>query len=176
MEAAKFIELQYLTLRKEIETSKSNMFNLAIGGGTAVPIAQYVAYTYSIGTITLALPLIVVVLVLLFLSENHAVMRAGTYILQEIEPSIVGVRGWETWLSASAATAGTRTVDKLVVFAFAVLASSYFLVSAVLAAQYAQKEFGQQVQYLVAGGYLGVGIVLAFMIYQQSRTSTTAKP
>ena len=175
MDTAKFMELQFLTLRREIETSKANMYKLAIGGGTAVPVAQYVAHTYSIGTITLALPLIVVVLVLLFLSENHAVMRAGTYILQEIEPNISGVKGWETWLSGSAATAGTRTVDKLVVFAFAVLASSYFLVSVVLAAKYAHQEFGQQGQYLVAGGYLGVGIVLAFMIYQQSRTGTTAK-
>lgn len=175
METGKFIELQYLTLRKEIEYSKANMFKLAIGGGTAVPIAQYFAHTYAIGEITLALPLMVVVLVLLFLAENHAVMRAGTYILQEIEPRILGIKGWETWLSLASGNVGTRTVDKLVVIAFSVLASSYFLVSVVLAVRYANEEFGGHWIYLVSGSYLGVGLILAFVIYQQARTNTSIK-
>lgn len=88
IDPGKFVELEYASLRKEIETSKANMFKLAVGGSAVIPAAQSVAASYSIGAITLALPLVVVVLVLLFLAENHAVMRAGTYILQEIEPKI----------------------------------------------------------------------------------------
>ena len=67
----RFLELQYSTLRKEIETAKSNMFKLVVGGAAVIPAAQSLANTYSIGAITLALPLIVVVLVLLFLTENR---------------------------------------------------------------------------------------------------------
>lgn len=168
----RFLELQYVTLRKEIEASKSNMFKLVVGGSAVIPAAQSLANTYAIGAITLALPLIVVVLVLLFLAENHAMMRAGTYILEEIEPNIEGVTGWETWLSSAKGNIGKRTVDKLLVFAFSILAASYFMVSVVLAARHALQEFGQQGQYLISGAYIGVGIVLVFILYSQAKTDT----
>ena len=170
----RFLELQYSTLRKEIETAKSNMFKLVVGGAAVIPAAQSLANTYSIGAITLALPLIVVVLVLLFLTENHSIMRAGTYILEQIEPKAEGVIGWETWLNSTMGSGGKRTVDKLLVFAFAVLAASYFMVSVVLAARYALQEFGLQGQYLVGGAYLGIGVVLVFVLYSQAQTDTKA--
>lgn len=172
IDPSKFIELEYATLRKEIETSKANMFNLAVGGSAVIPAAQSVADSYSIGVITLALPLVVVVLVLLFLAENHSMMRAGTYILQEIETKVEGVKGWETWLNSAQANIGTRTVDKLLIFAFSVLAASYFIVSVVLAARYALKEFGQQGQYLIGGIYVFLGAGLSFFLYSQARTDT----
>ena len=170
----RFIELEYLTLRKEIETAKSNMFKLVVGGAAVIPAAQSFANTYSIGSITLALPLIVVVLVLLFLTENHSIMRAGTYILDQIEPNVEGATGWETWLNSAKGGAGKRTVDKLLIFAFALLAASYFMVSVVLATRHALQEFGQQGQYLIGGAYLGIGVVLVFVLYSQAQTDTKA--
>lgn len=170
----KFIELQYTTLRKEIETSKTNMFQLIVGGAAVIPAAQSLANTYSIGIVTLALPLIVVVLVLLFLTENHSMMRAGAYILEHIEPHIPDVVGWETWLNSNKGTSGKRTVDKLLVFSFAVLASCYFIVSVVLAARHALHEFGHRGQYLTSGIYIGIGIVLMFVLYSQAQTNTVA--
>jgi hypothetical protein len=174
IDQSKFVELEYATLRKEIETSKANMFKLAVGGSAVIPAAQSVADSYSIGVITLALPLVVVVLVLLFLVENHSMMRAGTYILQEIEPKIDGVKGWETWLNSVQMGSGTRTVDKLLVFAFSVLAASYFIVSVVLAARFALREFGQQGQYVVGGIYVLLGAALSFALYSQAQTDTKA--
>jgi uncharacterized membrane protein len=170
----KFLELEYQTLRHEIEKSKENMFKLVVGGAAVVPAAQSLASTYNIGAITIALPLIVVVLVLLFLSENHSMMRAGTYILEIIEPSIEGDGGWETWLS-SKQNSETRTVDKMLIFAFAVLASCYFIVSVVLAVRHALAEFGKHGQYMLGGAYLAVGVVLAFYLYSQARTNTQGK-
>lgn len=170
----RFLELEYLTLRKEIETAKSNLFKLVVGGAAVIPTAQSLANTYSIGAITLALPLIVVVLVLLFLTENHSMMRAGTYILEQIEPNVEGVTGWETWLNSAHGGVGKRTVDKMLIFAFAVLAASYFMVSVVLAARHAHQEFGQQGQYLFGGAYLGIGVVLVFVLYSQAQTDTKA--
>ena len=131
-----------------------------VGGAAVVPAAQSLASTYNIGAVTIALPLIVVVLVLLFLAENHSMMRAGTYILEQIEPSVIGDAGWETWLNSSKHSTGTRTVDKMVIFAFAVLASCYFVVSVVLAVRHALAEFGQKGQYMLGVVYLGVGLIL----------------
>lgn len=161
IDPGKFFELEYATLRKEIETSKANMFKLAVGGSAVIPAAQSVADSYSIGVVTLALPL-----------ENHAVMRAGTYILQEIETKVAGVKGWETWLHAVEANTGNRTVDKLLIFAFSVLTASYFIVSVVLAARHALQEFGEQGQYLVGGLYVFLGAGLSFFLYSQARTDT----
>jgi hypothetical protein len=170
---ARFIELEYQTLRSEIEKSKESMFKLLVGGAAVIPAAQSVAITYEIAAITFALPLIVVVLVILFLAENHSVMRAGKYILEQIEPRVEGEGGWETWLHSMARQrAGTRTVDKLLIFAFAILASCYFVVSVVLAVRHAVLEFGQRGQYLFGLLYLLVGLALAPYIYAQARTDT----
>ena len=167
-----FREIEYMSLRKEIETSKSNMFKLVIGGAAVIPAVQSLGNSFQIGAITLALPLIVVVLVLLFLTENHAMMRAGTYILEEIEPRLTEAGGWETWLNTSKGGSGKRTVDKLLIIAFAVLASSYFIVSVVMAAKHALQEFGEKGQYVLGGSYLGIGILLVIMLYSQAQTDT----
>lgn len=103
-EQMKFLEIQYTTLRKEIETSKANMFKLVVGGAAVIPTAQSLASTYSIGIITLALPLIVVVLVLLFLTENHSMMRAGTYNRQGrmmASSSVSAVAARMPWMRSS---------------------------------------------------------------------------
>lgn len=60
-------------------------------------------------------------------------------------------------------------------YAFSVLASCYFLVVVVLAARYALQEFGERGQYLLGGGYLGAGFILASFIYLQARTNPKAK-
>lgn len=167
-----FLLHEYQTLRKEIETSKSNMFKLVVGGAAIIPAAQSLAINYSIGVLTLALPLIVVVLILLFLTENHSVMRAGTYILEKIEPRVEGKAGWETWLNSEKGGHSRRTVDKLLIFAFSILAAAYFMLSVVLATRHALQEFGQQGQYLFAGAYVGIGMILAFVLYSQAQTNT----
>jgi hypothetical protein len=172
MSASQFAEIQYNSLRKEIEKSKENMLKFIVGGSAVVPAAQYLGDKFSIGAITLALPIVVVVMVLLFLAENHAMMRAGTYILTEIEPHVDGIRGWETWLSSRASDNGARTVDKLVVISFALVSASYFIVSIVLAARYAAEAFGSGGQYLVTGIYVSVGFGLTTILYKQARTDT----
>lgn len=73
-------------------------------------------------------------------------MRAGTYIKEEIETHVDGIRGWETWLNSPDGNKGTRTVDKLLVLSFSILAACYFMVSVILAARYALKEFGENGQ------------------------------
>lgn len=170
-----FIDLQYTSLRQEIETSKANMFKLIVGGSAVIPTAQSVANIYSIGAVTLAIPLIVVVLVLLFLAENRSVMRTGTYIKEQIEPKVEGIICWETWLSSVEGGSSQRTVERLLITGFSILASSYFVASVVIAARYALQEFGQHGQLLLGGIYVGIGLVLVLVLYSQAQIDTTAK-
>jgi hypothetical protein len=167
-----FTLLEFETLRQEIATAKKNMFQLMVGGSAAIPAAQSVANSYNIGVVTLALPLILSVFILMFISENHAMMRAGQYILEKIEPKMLSEGGWETWLNTSNGVTKTRSVDRIMIFSFSLLASFYFLVSVVLAWRYAGSEFGDSGKYVVAFGYFVVGFSLAFILYSQARTDT----
>lgn len=172
LSAQRFAELEYETLRKEIENAKNNMLKFVIGGSAVIPSAQYLAEKYSIGAITLALPIIVVVLVLLFLAENHSMMRAGTYIRNVLEPNVNGLQGWETWLSSEGGYKKARMVDKLIIFSFSLVAAAYFVASITLAVRYAASEFGDKGQYVVLIGYVFVGMALGGVLYKQARTDT----
>lgn len=173
-----FALLEYESLRNEIATAKKNMFQLIVGGAAIIPAAQSIAVSYSIGPVTLALPLILLVLVLMFISENRAMMRAGQYILEKIEPKFSYEGGWESWLNTSNGITETRSVDRILIFAFSVLSSFYFIVAVVLAWQYASEEFGGSGKYVVATAYVAVGVVLAIILYSQAQTDTqfTALP
>lgn len=173
-----FALLEYESLRAEIAVAKRNMFQLIMGGAAIVPAAQSLAISYSIGPVTLALPLVLLVLVLMFISENRAMMRAGQYILEKIEPQFSNNGGWESWLNTSNGIVETRSVDRILIFAFSVLSSFYFIVSVVLAWKYASDEFGGSGKYIVAIAYVVVGIALAIILYSQAQTDTklTAPP
>lgn len=172
VDVKEFALLEYESLRIEIAVAKKNMFQLIMGGAAIIPAAQSLAISYSIGPVTLALPLILLVLVLMFISENRAMMRAGQYILEKIEPQFSKDGGWESWLNTSNGIDETRSVDRILIFAFSVLSSFYFIVSVVLAWKYAADEFGRNGKYIVAIAYVVVGVVLATILYSQAQTDT----
>jgi len=45
MDASRFLELEFQTLRKEIEEANDRAFTLMLGGVTVVPAVQYIAKT-----------------------------------------------------------------------------------------------------------------------------------
>ena len=93
----KFLELEYTTLRTEIENSRERGFKIMIGGVLAVPGAQFLAHTFEISIFKLFLPFIVICFYLLWLTEHLAIGRCADYILT-IEDQIPEVKGWEHWL------------------------------------------------------------------------------
>ena len=133
MDESQFLMEEYKTLREEIRETKARIFKLVGFGIFAVPVAHFVAQTYRLDVVILSLPLLVIVVALLYLSENHALMRCGCYIREHIEPKVedtIGevillekgsdrsiepkvkdTIGWETWLENGF---GRRTVDKYV--------------------------------------------------------------
>jgi hypothetical protein len=109
----KFLELQYNTLRKEIETRQDRHFKLAAGALVIVPAVQLLsAGTNGAGTngaaadVALLLiassPLLVLSLYIVYFSEHLSIMRCGRYIKGQIEEPIKSaipeIIGWETWL------------------------------------------------------------------------------
>ncbi len=105
----RFLELQYNTLRKEIETRQDRHFKLATGAVLLVPAVQLLSAglkeidTSGVANITfpllLALPIIVLSIFILYFSEHHSIMRCGRYIEEQIEAAVrPKVTGWESWL------------------------------------------------------------------------------
>ena len=175
----KFNELQFLTLRKEIEETKGRLFLLTVGGAALVPAAKLFASTSSLEEITLLLPLLVCVLVLLFLSENNALMRAGSYILHHIERPLYGYTdqqplrgpvGWERYLQGGKRWR-TRLVDVLAAWAFMLYALGYYIVTAFLAFHWANSR-SPELAYLAGGVYAALLLCIASVVLYCFRGNT----
>jgi|WetSurMetagenome_2_1015567.scaffolds.fasta_scaffold90077_2 hypothetical protein len=103
----KFLELQFATLRKEIEDHKSRMLQLFTGQAFSIPLIQFLFNSISSedNIVFLFIPPLIFVLVLRFVYENECMFRAGLYIRKQIEPFYARPNedhilyiGWEEWL------------------------------------------------------------------------------
>jgi hypothetical protein len=124
----KFLEIQYVSLRQEIENAKGRAFYTYALGALIVPATQqflqYLAGSITqvtgsspdntpifnldarLSVIRMAFPFLVLAVMFLFLGENVAIKRCGRYIKQLMEEPYFNSRtverefmGWETWLT-----------------------------------------------------------------------------
>jgi len=94
-----FWQLEYKTLRKEIEESKHRLFLIVASGVSISTAADFAALSCSGNILGLLLPSVVIAFALLFLAQNNAKFRAGKYIKEHIESRLEGgAKGWEHWL------------------------------------------------------------------------------
>jgi hypothetical protein len=117
MDKKAFLEQQYLTLRKEIESSRDRHFKIAAGALVIVPAVEIFASAIKVSifegekgesmghilaipllVILLLLPIIVLALHAIWVAEHLAISRCGYYIREYIEPAVPEVVGWEKWL------------------------------------------------------------------------------
>jgi hypothetical protein len=146
-----FLEWQYNTLRKEIETSRAHHFTIAAGTLVVVPAVELlvgagkdlVVENNGMGSILAVLSLVVVVLLptivlsvyALFFAEHFAIMRCGRYIRNHIEPEVSPqIVGWENWLGKTHledkdALKGKRAHEGLQMLAFNLLYGALYLVA-----------------------------------------------
>lgn len=99
MESEEFLKEQFQTLRDEIRSTKSRLFWIVTFGLFGVPMLAYFAskgQTY----VAMLVPYFILVVIILFLAEQNALMRAGRYIREQIEPNATPVTGWEAWLES----------------------------------------------------------------------------
>lgn len=171
MDRDTFLCEQFRTLREEIRETKARIFKTLAFGVAVVPAAQFLAQSYDLEIVLYSTPLLVIVIALLFLSENHALMRCGRYILYEIEPFVPDAVGWETWLERKGPY-DPRTVDKFLAICFYLLFFVYFTGSVFIATRTAYATLGQVVGTVLLGIYIVIGGWFLIFLFKSSKTST----
>lgn len=179
MDKNRFLELQYLTLRKEIETCLERAFQIMVGGATLIPILTGILRSYTATPILMALPMVVVVTALLYLNQWNMIMRAGRYIRTKIEPELIGGQGWEAWLEAPVdpkiGEVDNRLVDAYLMYAFYLLTGGYYFATSFIAITYAHESYGWLPVWSVTTLYVMVGLVIGVIILRRVPTNTTTK-
>jgi hypothetical protein len=99
MDKDQFLMHQFTTLRQEIAATKTRLFWIVVLGLFGVPMLAYFAQSAQ-RYVALLVPYLVLAVIIMFLAEQNALMRAGRYIRQHIEPHIGHDPAWETWLES----------------------------------------------------------------------------
>jgi len=172
MDKTEFLKQQYLTLREEIKETKDRIFKTMGFGLVVVPAAHFLSQAYNIDTVTLSMPLLVVVVALIFLAENNALMRCGSYLKDHIESEVEGIIGWEVWLETEN-NFDRRAVDEYLSYAFYLLFFVYYAGSVFLVAKFALKSYGMLETALLLGAYVAIGIWFVIFLLKNIKTSTT---
>lgn len=178
MDRRSFQELQYRTLRTEIENGLERVFKIMVGGATLIPILVGIAGHYSATPILMALPLTAVVTALLYLNQWNGIMRCGCYIRTKIEPEVIGSDGWEAWLespSPSVGRARNRLVDDYLTYAFYLLSAAYYVAASYIAFAYGYTDFGPLVAWPALGAYLMIGAVMGTVVVRQLSFNTALR-
>jgi hypothetical protein len=180
LDKEKFLELQYNTLREEIETRQDRHFKLAAGALLIVPAVQLLpAGTNGAGAngaagaeialpLLIAAPLVVLSLYILYFSEHLAIMRCGRYIKEQIEPPIESptpkITGWETWLENV-----PRSHEREQMIGFHLLYIPLYISAAIAAAPAGTRLLGWSAAFwLSVYGIVGVLAVLYVWIEKQA--------
>ncbi len=171
MDQAEFAKQEYLALRKEIEESKTRVFQTMGFGLVVVPGSHFIAQKYELDTAILGLPLLVVVVALIYMAESNAIMRCGRYIRLNIEPR-ARVQGWEAWLERTDSF-DRRAVDRSMSYAFYLLFLVYFIGSVFMATRFALGEYGSLWGAAFLGAYFAVGVWFSIFLTQRVKISTS---
>jgi hypothetical protein len=166
-----FLREQFITLRREIEESKSRIYRTMGFGIVMVPAANFVGQKYGVEVLILSLPLLVVVVPLMYLSDNHAMMRCGRYIRLHIEPHFPDVVGWERWLETPSSFQ-PRSVDRYVSYSFYLLFFVYFVGAAFVAVRDMKVDYGDTPATIMLELYVVVGGWFLIYLTQNIRIST----
>lgn len=172
MNSQEFCREQYLTLREEIKETKARIFWIAAIALFIAPAGHYVARTMDAQIVDLFLPLLVVSVALLFLSENHALMRCGRFIKHHIEPQFSDQQGWEAWLETPDVTE-PRNVDRFAAYAIYLVLGAYYIASTAAAQRYCLATYGAGESHLLLGVYGALGLIVTAFLIRNIRSSTT---
>jgi len=175
-----FMKNQFVSLREEIKESKARGFKVTISGILGTPILYYISKIDDMDFVLFALPAIVIVIALQYLAENHAVMRAGTYIKQQIEPFHKntcqnGICGWEQWLSCDNEF-DSRTVDKYLTRSFILTYIVYYIATSYLACKLLFDDYTIMSFWCIVIVYSFIGISFVYFLSKKLLIETIPKP
>jgi hypothetical protein len=106
----KYLELEYHSLRREIEISRDRHFKINIGALSIFPAFQLLAGILEDSMsgdgagiealfLLVPLPIVILTLFILYYAEHWTIARCARYLRENIEPAIPEYTGWETWLA-----------------------------------------------------------------------------
>lgn len=99
MDQNDFRTLQFTSLRREIDSLQTRGFWVVFVGLLGTPPLSHFLLNAST-PVWLTLPFFLLGLIVLFLAQQHHMMRAGRYIRENIEKATVSEIGWEEWLES----------------------------------------------------------------------------
>lgn len=173
MNDSEFLKHQFITLREEIRESKARSFKLVVLGSVFIPLAGYAADRLELFFASASLPFVIVLIILSFISEQNAIIRAGRYIKEHVEPRIAGATGWEKWLESNHKL---RSVDRYFFGSFMVMFFIYYAIGSAAAIQtLAVKFFDDQMQFTlsaVAYSLGGLWVLFVWLRHWHSCTTT----
>jgi hypothetical protein len=177
MDKARYQELLFLTLRKEIEDSLDRAFKIMVGGATLIPAVVGIVAYYSATPILLTLPMVVVVTALLYLFQWNSIMRCGRYIRLKLEKDIMGDDGWEAWLESNydpkIGSIHNRMVDTYLVVAFYLLTAGYYFATCFIALTYTWDAYQPIITWVALAVYILIGVGLGLILFRRVPTNTT---
>ncbi|HRX85953.1 MAG TPA: hypothetical protein P5572_13120 [Phycisphaerae bacterium] len=156
MDRNEFLKHHFTTLREEIKAIKSRSFWIVAMGLFGVPVLTYLAADSS-KYVSLLVPYLVLVIIIMFLAEQNALMRAGRYIRQMIEPHIQDTVGWEAWLESRG---DLRMMDRHFLACFVLVFFLYYFMAIGNAMQslLPEVERTESAKYWVIGASVTYGI------------------
>lgn len=172
MNDSDFLKQQFITLREEIRESKARIFKLVLLGSLFIPLAGYAADRMELFFASASLPFVIVLIMLTFISEQNAIIRAGRYLKEHVEPKIAGVTGWEKWLESNHQL---RTLDRFFFGSFMLMFFIFYAIGCAAAIQtLSVKFFDDQTQFtLSAVAYALGGLWVLFVWLRHWHSCTT---
>ncbi len=142
MDGSDFLKLQYEALRQEILATQKRNFQTLGFGALSIPAAGFLAETQKIPALWLAVPVLILGIAILYLADNHGIIRCGEYIKEHIEKKLEpeGIVGWETWLERG--QKHTRSTERYTTYCFYTFFLLYFLASVYMAWSYMEPASG----------------------------------
>ncbi len=175
MKKEEFLNQQFLTLREEIRETKARIFKVISFGIIAVPAAHFLGKSYKLDFIVFCLPILVIVIALLYLAENHSLMRCGRYIREKIESEVEDVTGWEEWLEQTGGSGEKleRSVDKYLNYCVYLLFFIYYVASSFVAIHYIIDN--QFLRIILLIFYAVIGIFFLIFLKKKIKYATSTK-
>lgn len=172
MSADEFMKHQFITLREEIRESKARIFRLVLLGTVLVPAIGYLSAMQLSYFIVAPVPFLVLIILAAYVGEQNAIIRAGRYLREHVEPAIQGVTGWEKWLESSKRY---READRVFFAVFTVIFFMFYMVSTGTSLEVLRDRApGQYYPYALGGYCLGAAWFL-LILFRHWHSCTTTK-
>ncbi len=135
-------------------------------------LAAYISSNQPAALANAAIPVAILVLVMAYATEQNAIIRAGRYLREQIEPA-EDVTGWENWLESNPQF---REVDRFFFAGFIISFLIFFLVTCWLSLEQLNLLKSPLIARCGAVVYSLGGLCVFIVLIRHWHSCTTTKP